>query len=143
MNAAFFSQVESGLAPERLEVYRQDGVSQVIALARYLYNMALCESLYSPLQISEIALRNAIHDRLTSRYGTEYWFNSVAPLSGWQQRQVNEACQKLLSGGKPITPGRMVAELHFGFWTGFFNKAHAGTGLGHTLARQVVAYNLG
>ena len=30
----------------------------------------------------------------------------------------------------------MVAELHFGFWTGFFNKCHARTGLGHALASQ-------
>ena len=26
--------------------------------------------------------------------------------------------------------------MHFGFWTGFFNKAHAGTGIGHYLAQQ-------
>ena len=139
MNTTFFYQVESGLDPERLDVYRLDGASQAVTLARYLWNMALCETLYSPLQISEIALRNAIHGGLTKRYGTDQWYDFVAPLSGWQQHQVHEARGKLQSNGKSITPGRMVAELHFGFWTGFFNKSHAGTGLGHSLANQVFA----
>ena len=38
---------------------------------------------------------------------------------------------------KVVTPGRMVAELRFGFWTGFFNKIHAKNGLGHKLAATV------
>ena len=31
----------------------------------------------------------------------------------------------------------MVAGLHFGFWTGFFNKSHAQSGLGHAIAGTV------
>lgn len=31
----------------------------------------------------------------------------------------------------------MVAELNFGFWTGFYNKVHAGTGLGHLITKVV------
>jgi len=31
----------------------------------------------------------------------------------------------------------MVAELHFGFWTGFFNKLHAQTGVGYFLTKNV------
>ncbi len=49
MNPAFFQQIETILATERLDAYRQDGVTQVVTLARYLWNMALCEALYSPL----------------------------------------------------------------------------------------------
>ena len=37
-------------------------------LARYLLNMALCESLYSPLQLCEIALRNAMNEELREEY---------------------------------------------------------------------------
>ena len=37
---------------------------------------------------------------------------------------------------KSVTPGRMVAGLQFGFWTGFFNKSHGRTGLGHALASR-------
>jgi len=49
MNPVFFQQMETILAPERLEAYRQDGSAPATTLARYLLNMALCETLYSPL----------------------------------------------------------------------------------------------
>lgn len=137
MNPAFFQQVEGILAPERLDAYRQDGVSPVTTLARYLWNLALCESLYPPLQMAEIALRNSLHHFLTARCHTHAWYDVITGLPQWQQDQLAGARQKLLANGKSIIPGRMVAELHFGFWTGFFNKCHARTGLGHALARHV------
>jgi len=61
MNHNFFQPLEAILAPERLDAYRQDGVPPATTLARYLWNMALCESLYPPLQMAEIALRNSLH----------------------------------------------------------------------------------
>ena len=134
MNNTFFQSVESVLAPERLDAYRQDGVPPVTTLARYLLNMALCESLYSPLQMAEIALRNSLNQFLSARCKTPAWYDVITGLPTWQQDQLADARQKLADDGKPVTPGRMVAELHFGFWTGFFNKSHAQTGLGHTLA---------
>jgi hypothetical protein len=137
MNLAFFQQVEDILDPERLDAYRQDGVPPAVTLARYLWNMALCESLYSPLQMAEIALRNSLHHFLTARFNTPSWYDIISGLPLWQQSQLAEARQKLLANGKSIIPGRMVAELHFGFWTGFFNKYHARTGLGHALAGHV------
>ena len=57
MNPSFFQEVETVLASERLDAYRQDGALPVTALARYLLNMALCEALYSPLQFAEIAFQ--------------------------------------------------------------------------------------
>ncbi len=135
MNPAFFQQVESILAPERLDAYRADGAVPSVAMARYLWNMALCEALYSPLQIAEIALRNSSHRCLTARFGRDDWYAVAVSLPPWQQDQLTAARQRLQAARKPITPGRMVAELHFGFWTGFFNKSHAGTGLGHALAQ--------
>jgi len=53
------------LAEERLASYGGDGADAPTQLARYLWNMALCESLYSPLQLAEIALRNHLHEALT------------------------------------------------------------------------------
>jgi len=72
MNPDFFQKMEAVLAPERIDAYRQDGAAPVTVLARYLLNMALCESLYSPLQFAEIALRNSLHICLTARFGSEY-----------------------------------------------------------------------
>jgi hypothetical protein len=137
MNFGFFQQVEVILAPERLDAYRQDGVPPATTLARYLWNMALCESLYTPLQLAEIALRNCLHHFLSARFNSPAWYDVIPNLPSWQQNQLHDARQKLAVAGKNLTPGRMVAELHFGFWTGFFNKHHARTGLGHAVAANV------
>lgn len=134
MNPAFFQQVEAILAAERLDAYRQDGVTSATTLARYLWNIALCESLYSPLQMAEIALRNSLHRSLSNRCQRADWYDAITVLPQWQQNQLADARAQLAKDGRPVTPGRMVAELHFGFWTGFFNKSHARTGLGHALA---------
>lgn len=139
MNTEYFAQLEKVLATERLDAYRQDGVDEITTFSRYLLNMALCETLYSPLQFAEIALRNAIHAQLTVRYDGENWYDKIpsGELLGWQSQQILNAKDTLSRNKKTITPGAMVAELHFGFWTGFFNKVHARTGLGHALAAQV------
>jgi hypothetical protein len=47
----FYASVSQALSVERLESYAGDGVNRTITLARYLLNLALCESLYSPLQL--------------------------------------------------------------------------------------------
>lgn len=138
MNPLFFESVTRALATERMEAYRQhDGADSNTTLARYVWNMALCEALYSPLQVAEIALRNSQHRALSQRYQTEDWFAAAEPhLLDWQKTKIAEARQTLTAQDKPVTPGRIVAELSFGFWTGFFNHRHARTGLGHFLARR-------
>ena len=139
MNTDFFSRLEDVLATERLDAFRQDGADEITTFSRYLLNMALCESLYSPLQFAEIALRNAIHAQLTNRYGGENWYERIpsGDLLEWQSKQILNAKGRLRRNKKDITPGAMVAELHFGFWTGFFNKLHARTGLGYALTAKV------
>jgi len=134
MNHTFFQGIEAILDAERLDVYRRDGAPPVTTLARYFWNMALCESLYSPLQMAEIALRNSLHHFLSARFKIPAWYDVIPGLPVWQQEQLNDARHRLLDAGKSVTPGRMVAELHFGFWTGFFNKVHARSGLGHAVA---------
>ena len=137
LNTAFFDQMESILHSERINAYRQDGAPQKLGLARYLLNMALSEALYPTLQFAEIALRNAIHRELTLHCGTESWCDSPqARLTPWQQNKVAEAKDAIRKRRKPPAPGRIVAELHFGFWTGFLNKAHARTGIGSYISRS-------
>ncbi len=136
MNPTFFQEIEGILHNERIDAYRQDGVDHTTTLARYLLNMSLCEALYPSLQFAEIALRNAVHRELSSRCGTSAWYDSPsARLTTWQQQKVTEAKDTLRNRNKPRNPGRIVAELTFGFWSGFFNKAHARTGIGSYLAK--------
>lgn len=137
MNSAFFQQIEGILHTERIDAYRQDGADHTTTLSRYLLNMALSESLYPVLQFAEIALRNAVHRELSARCGTDIWYDSpLARLTPWQQDKVAEAKDALRKHRKPLSSGRIVAELTFGFWTGFFNNSHARTGIGSFLSKN-------
>ena len=137
MNFAFFQQIEEILHTERIDSYRQDGANEALTLSRYTLNMALSESLYPVLQFAEIALRNVVHKAMTARCQTDTWYDHAnARLLGWQNQKVAEAKISLQQNGKQITPGRIVAELNFGFWTGFFNLGHGQTGVGYYLARR-------
>jgi hypothetical protein len=138
MNAVFFQKIEGILHTERIDAYRKDNAEPALTLARYALNMALSESLYHVLQFSEIALRNATHQAMTSRCLSDAWYDTrAARLTPWQIDQITAAKSSLSQHRKPITPGRMVAELNFGFWTGFFNKAHGQTGIGHYLTSTI------
>ncbi len=121
----FYAAVRRGLSVERLESYAADGASTTVTMARYLLNLALCESLYSPLQLCEVALRNSLHQHLTHLCRREDWFaaQSEFPLTAWAQGEVAKAKEKISRTARSITPGRIVAELQFGFWTSLF-EAH-------------------
>lgn len=66
------------------------------------------------LHCLEVTVRNSMHDRLTAHFGTPRWFR-VAPLSTYSQDKINGAIYD--AGGPTASPGKVVAELMFGFWT--------------------------
>ncbi len=142
MNSIFFKDLEKALASERLDAYRHDGVDELTTLARYLLNMSLCEALYSPLQMAEVTLRNAVHNHLSDRFKSEAWYDVIpsGKLLPWQSKQLIDAKDSLTKENKDHSPGRIVAELHFGFWTGFFNRQHARTGIGFSIADAVFCH---
>lgn len=124
MQRDFFAQIEKAISSDRLSVYAADGVNEQAAFARYLLNMALSQALYVPLQLCEVALRNAIHAHLAQVFRREDWFDEPSfRLTDWGASEVRKAKEKLAWAQKTITPGRVVAELQFGFWTSMF-EAH-------------------
>ena len=64
---------EGAVSRERLAAYKDHPpagtTAEALALARYMLNMMLCESLYSSLQMCEVGLRNAIHRELSRLIG--------------------------------------------------------------------------
>ena len=80
MKSEIFRQIEQHLNSERLNAYRRDGADDATTLARYLSNMALCETLYGPLQMAEVTLRNALHTSLTAKTGTDTWYEQLTGL---------------------------------------------------------------
>ncbi len=85
----------------------------------YLWNVALSEALLQRIAALEIAVRNAIHNTLTQHIGTDYWFQAI--LRPNEMKMVDDVW-KLLSRRHqhPPAPGKIIAELTFGFWPMLF-----------------------
>ena len=123
MNSDFFNHIKQAISEDRINSYGQDGATELVILSRYLWNIAICQALYSPLQMAEIALRNAANQAFTGQYGID-WYDK-APLLALHQTQIGNAKSKIAKQGKAITLSRVVEELHFGFWVSFFNKSNS------------------
>jgi hypothetical protein len=117
-SAEELESIMRSLSRERLGPYlalTADDLCQAIRL--YERNTSLSEALYGLLQGIEIVLRNAMHRALSVGTGCEDWYNSMSWQAA-QQEQITQAIESLQRKAKPIAPGRMVAELTFGFWVG-------------------------
>ena len=154
MPASFFTSLSRTLSTERLAQYAVGVSSEAETYGRYLWNLALCESLYPSLQGLEVALRNALHEAASARYGTPWWFDggrSPVSVRGYQNHRgrggvwvhtgdawkVESAKAQLRQAGKPVQPGRIIAELTFGFWTALFNRHYVNEGLWPALLAPV------
>lgn len=123
MQADFSDQLRRAISHERLGAYCQRGNSHddLELFAHYAWNMALSESLYTPLQCLEVGLRNGIHDAATEYFKTDQWFDLPGVLYPPEFSKVQEAKGALLKSKKPLNAGRIIPELTFGFWTSLFD----------------------
>lgn len=136
-----FQELEQPFSHERLDSYFQASGSERDALINYFWNMQLCEALYPSLDALEVALRNAIHQAATARYGTEYWFDQPNVLRFRQPDAVQTARDELQRNNAPQNAGRIIAELNFGFWTTILSgpyDQHFWKTNNYRLLRQVV-----
>jgi len=124
-----------GIAPDRFDAYRRPGdADELDGLARYVWNMALCREVQTPLHILEVCFRNRLHNALTASRGRADWFNDERLLSLDEQSAVIRAKKTLERQRRPFSPGRVVAELNFGFWTGLYGREHENDIVRPTLA---------
>ncbi|MBD5399545.1 MAG: hypothetical protein HDR57_02785 [Treponema sp.] len=122
MEKKFYEDFSSEITQERLSVYRADGCDDETALARYLYNIKLCKSLYSSLNMFEIALRNFVDKTLQNFTSTSNWFEKLR-LVRECTKSIESAKEKIQKRKKPITHNRVISELTLGFWTSLFFQA--------------------
>lgn len=114
------------LSPSRVDPFKKDGDKDNIKwLARYCWNLALSEALYTPLQNVEIALRNALYRPIANDKGEDW----ILPprkliLENEERLEVEKAIGFLSRHNKAIESSRVVAELNFGFWTGLLNRRY-------------------
>ena len=124
MNQNFYAKIENILTKSRLSVYRNDGVDDKTALARYLFNMELCKSLYAILNIFEISLRNSLDNALRTFTGKDDWYE-ILPLDSGSKNKISEAKSKIANKGKPVTHDRIISELTLGFWTSLITTKYS------------------
>lgn len=119
-----FGVLEEALSSERLTSYvHSDDATLDSAIARYLWNTALCEALYPVLHLVEVSLRNRVDSVLRASLG-EFWMLDAALLAPRELRKATEARRYLASRGTQPSHSDLVAELGFGFWVALFNRNH-------------------
>ena len=118
-----YGDLERALSLERFGRYLDwSAGDRARAIELYTLNTRISESLYTPLQMLEVALRNRIHAVMTEAWH-EDWFRDEGFLLGkWQPGQLAKAIEEVREERKEPTPGRIVAALTFSFWTAMFGK---------------------
>lgn len=112
-----WSELEAAFAPERLAPYLNH--SGVTATGRWhsTSGTSPCVRVCIPCSTwSEITLRNRFHQVLSQHFQRLDWYDD-AWLDQRDASKVLEAKQKIARHRLSPTPGRVVAELTFGFWT--------------------------
>ncbi len=122
MGPAELATLERRLSRERLAPYRAAcGGDLAAAVALYEWNAEVSAALGTTLGHLEVLLRNAMHDALTTwstdRFGEPRWYlDPGGLLTGEAKREIHTARGRATRDGRAETPGRVVAELTFGFW---------------------------
>jgi hypothetical protein len=118
--------LESALSEPRLNAYRLDADEPVEAvIGRYRWNIALSMSFYPALHLLEVTLRNNLHRVMSAHHGTSAWYELTPPvLTPGDQGTIMKAKGELKKQQKPEEPGRLVAELSFGFWTSLLGTGY-------------------
>ena len=134
--------VEASLSVPRFAVYlAATGGDRDWALALYEWNAQLSAALLHDLAHVEVGLRNAYDVVLSARWpGPPHWtlagdtvFAPVYRTRGRRRVDVNAKLRESLrhaianAGGRTAPPGKIVAELMFGFWRYLGSAAHEKT----------------
>lgn len=140
----YLAATAKALSPARLQLgFRLSaGETDVVVIARYIRNLALCEALYPVLHMLEIALRN----RMDGVFGAAYpastpkrgqlaygelpcagsWLDAnPCVLAPRDQEEVRRVKSRIIDGEKKhLTADRLIAGLSMGFWTGLLTRKY-------------------
>lgn len=130
------ASLERALSAERLEAYsRTDDRDELDAVARYLWNGALVSAIQPTLHAIEVTLRNNLFSGSTRVVGDlrpqleyndiECWLDAKPSLLYWKEEEdIRRAKKTFDRDKKPMTPGRLVSRLSFGFWVSLCGKPY-------------------
>ena len=117
---ATYGAIETTLSPARLKRYLPAAdFDKHLALRLYVWNARICEALYLPLQLAEVAVRNAISMPVRKRFGDQ-WFINPRFCNLLPARHKNNLNSTVLKEATLLRPNphqdNVVAGLEFGFW---------------------------
>jgi Abi-like protein len=123
------AEIHQRVSVPRLSPYLNAAGSVDNALALYRWNSAMSASLFELVGHAEVVLRNALADELTNlrtasgdSTGAWFWADPQGPpwFQPWWQpemiKNLNRARSKAKDATGTVRPGKVVAELTFGFW---------------------------
>jgi len=126
--------LRSVLSAERLSAYAlPEDADEVDTVARYLWNLALCSALQPALHTLEITVRNRLFNisrRIVDETKLSFdkipcWLDARPPLLADRERQaVEKAKETIATRSSPMTEGRLVSALGFGFWVSLCKRSY-------------------
>lgn len=108
----------------RLQSYRQSDRDEIETVVVYLWNLRLSEALYPILAIFEVTLRNAMHNALSERYGSENWFDQGDVLLDRERSSIAKAREALKRNDKSVDADHVVAQMNLGFWVALLQRPY-------------------
>lgn len=118
--AAAAAALRKAISPDRLTTYATAALAAGCdELDLYVWDRDLAAALLADIAIVEVALRNALHDALSAAHSAPDWYQLDLGLDDRSRRALAEAWKRLTK--KKRTPGRVVARLMLGFWTGLLD----------------------
>jgi hypothetical protein len=112
-SATELARLELLLSKERLGPYALGSLQDTVK--NYERNIIVAEAFYAILQGVEIALRNTIHNAMTTGTGRQDWYDYI-PWASPEADALDRAKDTLTKRHKPLAAGSIIAELTFGFW---------------------------
>lgn len=124
-DARVLDRLEFSLSRERLAAYKRLALGNRERTMRlYVWNTALSEALYGPIQGVEILVRNAFHREITKKFDQNWYEHRELKLGIHLQQMLIKAKEHLQKHCKLITASTLLPELSFGFWVGLLGRHH-------------------
>ncbi|MEQ8403943.1 MAG: hypothetical protein RKE49_02515 [Oceanicaulis sp.] len=120
--------VRTAISPERLAKYEAVAKGdRNLALQLYNWNCELCGAFYAPLNLAEVAARNAIVTPVEKRFGPnwhlDHRFSNI--LDAQKRQDLAEAMRReRRQHGTRLTAHHVTSALSFGFWVGLTARSY-------------------
>lgn len=126
-----FSEFKKLMSPKRMNRYLNAcGGNSRKAMALYRYNLRLSQDMFTIISCYEVALRNAIDNILTHRFGGDWLRDSILPGGvfsypkfGDTAKIIRKAYQGLVRRNE-YSHSKLLAEMEFGVWKHLFSTPH-------------------